>query len=42
MKLSSCEILDRLRNLGVKPHEQFQYAIEYAAYESRRLNSGGA
>lgn len=42
MKLFSCEILDQLKKLGINPAEQFQYAVEYAAYESCRVICGGA
>lgn len=41
MKLFICEILDELKKLGVKPHEQIQYAKEYMAYESCRATCGG-
>ncbi len=31
--LSSCEILDELQKLGIKPSEFVQYVIEYSAYD---------
>jgi hypothetical protein len=31
--LSSCEILDELEKLGIKPSELIQYVIEYSAYD---------
>jgi hypothetical protein len=34
--LSSCEILDELQKLGIKPYELFQYVIEYSAYDTVR------
>lgn len=30
--LSSCEILDELKKLGIKSSELIQYVIEYSAY----------
>ena len=30
--LSSCEILDELKELGIKSSELIQYVIEYSAY----------
>ncbi|MBI4682182.1 MAG: hypothetical protein HY757_03670 [Nitrospirae bacterium] len=34
--LSSCEILDELQKLGIKPSELVQYVIEYSAYDTIR------
>jgi len=32
--LSSCEILDELKKLGIKSSELIQYVIEYSAYST--------
>jgi len=34
--VSSCEILDELKKVGIKPHELIQYVIEYSAYDTIR------
>ncbi|MEW6601753.1 MAG: hypothetical protein AB1499_12350 [Nitrospirota bacterium] len=34
--LSSCEILDELKKIGIKPSELIQYVIEYSAYYTVR------
>jgi len=34
--LSSCEILDELKKLGIKSSELLQYVIEYSAYSTVR------
>lgn len=41
--LSSCEILDELKKLGIKTSsaEMIQYVIEYAAYYSHQDQSAG-
>ncbi len=34
--LSSCEILDELKKLGIKSSDLIQYVIEYSAYYTIR------